>query len=289
MLFRGKVEALSRRLDRISTVIDEDEFAGGDKQLPQEAAKWREQVADAYLAEARKSPDAAAKMQALWAQDEYLGHLLQFDVDDIPRTAKKTTLTKLILAAVREPLRERTGWLFATLTQDKAQRTSLVWSVQKAAGKSAKTAADHARGEWSNAERSWRKYLDRGPGPNPYTKYLPVLKQRVVHGDDLDPALAFWEHLQKDLHQYAAARLELAQAMRRLGKDPTAMLDQLVKDLENVVNDKALAAARAEAPNTGILQAFDGPLRWSLLMRDWEPDGSIAWLIESARRAKDGK
>jgi len=285
MLARGKADLLPRRLERIRAVSDDAEFANvrDDRELAKLAAAWRERVNQAYLAALRES-DGPLKVREIWEEDQFLIFLLQQpDLEEIPRHAAKKALSRLVLAASRQPLAARANWLFALLSEDKAERMQEVWSAQKAAGKDAKTAASNVRNAWLNARSAWNQYLDRNNlGPGIYASSLPDMRRQLERGEP-DRALNQWEYLQQELHQYAAARLAQARAMRETGQNPDAILEQLGKEIDQLRNDPALAKERAMAPASGLLQAPDGPRRWALLMRDWGPDGTLAWLRETIR------
>lgn len=288
MLVRGKTEALPRRLERIRAAVDDAEFgsAKDDRELARLAAAWRERVNEAYLA-LRREPEGEQKVRTLWEEDTYLLFLIHLpDLEDIPRNAVKKALSRLVLAAVREPLAARANWLFAQLNQDKAERLDEIQTVQKAAGRESKSAAANARNAWLNARSAWSQYLDRNNlGPSLYASSLPEIRRHLQAGD-AERALSQWEYLQRELHQYAAARLGQARALRRTGQDPTALLEQLARELEQLIDDPTLAKERAASEKNGITRTLDGPRRWALLMRDWGPDGTLAWLRESVRMAK---
>jgi phage antirepressor YoqD-like protein len=285
MLVRGKTEALPRRLERIRAVSDDADFGSpkDEQELAQLAAAWRERVNAAYLA-ALRDPSAAGKVREIWDEDHYLLYLIQQpDLDEIPRSAVKKTLSRLVLAAARQPLSARANWLFASLSLDKAERAQVAWQMQKAAGKDGKSAAANVRNAWLNARSAWNQYLDRNNlGPSVYVSALPNLRRLLERGE-FERAMNQWEYLQTELHHYAAARLAQARAMRHTGQDASANLDLLSRELEQLRNNPVLARERESAPASGLLNAIDGPRRWMLLMRDWGPEGNLAWIGETVR------
>lgn len=288
MLVRGQYEALARRMERGRNAIEDADFSQGrdDASLRKLAAQWRERVNEAYLAEVRNEPEGPAKVNAIWNEDEYLLFLLNPEIEAVPRALAKKTLSRLVLGAVLEQLSARTNWISASLSQDKAERTQASWNSQKDAGRTSKTAPGNARNAWLNARSAWTKYLDRNNvGPTALTAALPEIRAHFQRGDG-ERALSMWEDLQRDIHRYAAARLELAHDMAQTGQDPAASLDALAAEIEQLLKDPAIAKERA-AINAGVLQnVFDGPTRWSLVERDWGPDGNLAWLLESIRLAR---
>ncbi len=288
MLIRGKHEALPRRLDRIRTVVDDAEVAGPQEEqdLIKQAAVWRERVNDAYLAAIQQGPDGAAKVNALWQEDQYLIYLLRPEDEEMPRNVTKKILSRLVLSAVREPLGARANWLFASLSQDKAERAHETLLAQREAGKESKTAVANARNAWLNARSAWTKYLDRNNlGPGIFASNLPVLRRHLQRGDT-ERAMSQWEYLHRELHQYVAARLEQAQAMEHTGQSSAAQLDHLAKEIEQLLNDETLAKERALVAASGLLNTPDAQRRWSLLLRDWGPNGNLAWLGETIRLAR---
>lgn len=285
MLARGKSDALPRRLERIRGVLDDAEFSSDrdDRELTKLAAAWRDRVNKAYLAMQREA-DGAAKVQELWEEDIYLTYLIhQPDLEDIPRNIPKKTLSRLILAASRQPLAARANWLFASLSQDKAERLQAAWSVQKSAGQETKTAAMNVRNAWLNTRSAWNQYLDRNNlGPGIYATSLPKIRIAFEQGE-WDFGLNEWEYLQHEVHRYVAARLGQAKAMRETGQDPGPLLEQLDRELDQLINDPNIAKARAAVPVASLARVPEFARRWSLLSRDWGPDGAYAWLRETVR------
>ncbi len=294
MLIRGRYEALPRRLDRIRTVVEDADAANPneEKELIKQAAAWRERVNAAYGAFIRKDPDGEAKVKAIWEEDHYLLYLMQPELEEAPRGVTKTVLSRLILAAVREPLAARVNWLFASLSQDKAERAQETLLAQKEAGKETKAATASARNAWLNARSAWTKYLDRNNlGPGLFASSLPELRF-YLHNGDTESMLSLWEYMHRETHQYAAARLEQAQAMEHTGQNAAALLDLLAKELSQLQGDETLAKERTIVGTSGILNLRDpqaredAQRRWRLLQRDWGPDGNFAWLLESVRLAR---
>jgi hypothetical protein len=290
LLIRGKYESLPRRLERIRAALDDAEFAEArdERQLAKLAASWRQKANEAYLAAVQEGN--AEKVRQLWEEDQYFVFLIgQADLDEIPRNAVKKALSRIVLSAARKPLAARSNWLFALLSEDKAERLDEVAQVQKDAGKEAKTTLTNRRNAWLNARGAWNQYLDRNNvGPSIAAASLPEIREHLKRGD-AERALAQWEYIQREIHEYAAARLGQARAMRHLGQDPSATLEQLARDLDALLSDPALAKERAAAPTAGVFNAPAGQSRWTLLTRDWGPDGSLAWLRDSVRLAQDDK
>ena len=288
MLIRGKSEALPRRLDRIRAVIDDGEVANAqeEQELAKQAAVWRERVNQAYLAAIQQGGEGAARVNSLWQEDQYLIYLLRPEEEEIPRNVTKKTLSRLVLSAVREPLGARANWLFASLSQDKAERAQETLLAQRDAGKEAKAAAANARNAWLNARSAWSKYLDRNNlGPGVFKNNLPAMRFYLQRGDT-ERLLAQWEYCQRELHQYTAARLKQSQAIQRAGQNANPQLDALLKELEQIQNDETLAKERAAVAGSGVLNSPDARRRWSLLLRDWGPTGNFAWIEETARLAR---
>jgi hypothetical protein len=276
LLIRGKIDVLPRRLERARTAVEDAEFADPqtEQALLKEAAVWRERVKDAYLA-AQREPDGGQKVGVIWEEDQYLTYLLQPEIDAAPRNLTKKTLSKLVLNATRESLGARANWYFASLCQDKAERL-------RQAGGNPKLVRD----AWLNARGAWTKYLDRNNlGPGIFAASIPEL-QRHAQRRDTERALGQWEYLHRELHHYAAARLEQARAMEQLGQDPNPVLDQLKREINQLLQDEALAKDRAGFAASGLLDTPGSQRRWALLMRDWAPDGNLAWLLETARLSR---
>jgi hypothetical protein len=283
MLIRGKIDLLPRRLERIRSAVEDAEFATQQEpELVKQAAIWRERVNKAYLALLREG-DGGQQVSSIWEEDQYLGYLLQPELEDVPRGVTKKILSRLILSATREPLGARANWLFASLSQDKAERLRQAWIVQKEAGKDNKTAATNVKNAWVNARSAWTKYLDRNNlGPNNFALALPKLPGFLQIGE-AERALGQWEYLQRELHQYASARVELARAMEQTGQNSKAVLEQLAQELDQLLKDEGVAKLREAALAAGVSTAPDGQNRWAMLGRDWGPEGNLAWMLETVR------
>lgn len=282
MLIRGKIDLLPRRLERIRSAVEDAEFSSPkESELLKEAAAWRERVNKAYLALVQGVDGGQQQVSSIWEEDQYLGFLLQPEIEDLPRGVTKKTLSRLILSATREPLGARANWLFASLSQDKAERLQYAWMAQKAAGKDNKAAAGNVRNAWINARSGWTKYLDRSNlGPAHFVTAVPKVPA------DAERALAQWEYLQRELHHYASARFELARAVDQIGQNANPLLDALTQELEQLLKNEALAKERATAATEVIGADPDNQRRWSMLMRDWGPDGAIAWMQETIRLSR---
>ncbi len=286
MLVRGKVEVLPRRLDRIRTVVEDAEFASPEQErgLAKDAAAWRDRVNQLYRL-VRKDPEAAARIQQLWEEDQYFVYLLQPEIEDVPRGATKKVLSRIVLSACREPMGARTNLLFAELSHDRAERLEAIVTAQKALGKEPKTVA--ALNAWKNARSAWAKYLDRsnlGPALIPGD-----LAQARQAWDKADPerAVAILETLHLQLHQWADARNALARALDRSGQDGKAALASLSQELGSLIQEGRLAKEiqryrdqlRLMPIAAGAQETLDR--RLELLSRSWGPMGSFTWAVKS--------
>lgn len=288
MLERGKTDALPRRLERIRAVVDDAEFSAGDADtFAPRVADWRQRVKKAYLA-ALRDPSAAEAVREIWEEDQYLLYLIQQpDLEDIPRSAVKKELSRIVLSAARRPLAARVNWLFALLSEDRALRLAESAALQKNADRTSKSTAVNLRNAWLNARGAWNQYLDRNNlGPTIYATSLPEIRRFLDRGE-FDRALNQWEYLQTELHHYAAARLGLARAMENLGQPAGSVYEDLRRELRGLIETPEIATALKASAAAGIANAIDGPRRWQLLTRDWGADGTLAWLAESIRLRED--
>ena len=195
------------------------------------------------------------------------------------------------MAATRDPLAARSNWLFAQMCQDSAERLGEQHLLQKEKGQWGNAA--ELNSAWKNARSAWAKYLDfNNLGPSHFLASLPELRRNADSGDVVR-LLTHWEHLQRDLHLYAAAKMELARATSQTGQNGSAILDELAKELTQLLADETLEKTRTSIGASGLWNHPDtrerwpdAQDRWSRLMRDWGPDGNLAWMLESVKLAK---
>ena len=179
---------------------------------------------------------------------------------------------------------EQADFLFAGLSEDKAERAEALAQHQRQLGKDTKTLDRNAAGAWKNARSGWIRYIDRGnPGPTTLPAQLDAIRRMR---DFPEAALAALEHLQFDLHRYASARLQLARAQARLGVDVGPDLDALVAELESIARTDGPLAKEVEAVrDLPLPPPLREPIRRrvDLLRRDFGDGGTFAWTIREVR------
>ena len=109
-----------------------------------------------------------------------------------------------------------------------------------------------------------------------------------LYSTDAEIASNHLRALRDDRHYFPDYRAVLLYRADLVARSPACAraLDALAAEIEQLLKDPAIAKERA-AINAGVLQnVFDGPTRWSLVERDWGPDGNLAWLLESIRLAR---
>jgi hypothetical protein len=286
MLVRGKTEEMPRRLDRIRTMLEDADQAEAGDDFAQTAAAWRKRADEAYLSMVRNDASANEKIARLWGEDS-LDWLLRPGREIGVRTKEPQILTRLILKAVREPMSEQADFLFAGLSEDRAERAEALAQHQRQLGKDTKTLDRNATDAWKNARSGWTRYVDRGNlGPTTLPAQLDAVRQmRNVP----EPALASLENLQLELHRYASARLQLAQAQSRLGVDVGPELDALIAELEPISRTDGPLAKEGEAFRyielpPAVRESFNR--RLDLLRRDFGTDGYFAWTIREVRAVR---
>jgi hypothetical protein len=285
MLVRGKTES-RRRLDRIRSTLDDFETAEGNDRLglKQASDSWRKRADEAYLDLIRKNPSAGEKIARLW-NEETLDYLLRVDREGAaPRVTESKILTRLILSAVHQPMSEQANFLLAGLSQDQAERAEVVVGRLRIQKRDPKVAEKKAFDAWKNAESGWDRYVHQSNlGPSTLPDQLKEIRKLR---DYPELALAWLEHVELQLHRYASAKMQLARAQARLGKQV---------DLEPVAVELDPIAA-ADGPLAKEVEAFRELVRelppevretWSkrldLLRRDYGPDGYLAWTIREIR------
>jgi hypothetical protein len=72
----------------------------------------------------------------------------------------------------------------------------------------------------------------------------------------------------------------------QIGQNPNDLLDALTQELEQLLKNEALAKERATAATEVVGADPDNQRRWSMLMRDWGPDGAIAWMQDTIRLSR---
>ena len=270
----GDYEAALKRVDRIRTVLEADEAAnpleGAD--LARQLKLWRERVEAAYIAKiVRKTPDGAARVAAIWEEDQYLRNVLHPD-SEIPLTQyEKRLLSTILFTACRDRLGRQAGYLVAQCLHEKAAQLQANQDSRAAKGKDITIVKENAAYAWSNARGAWSDYLTRyGLNPRSLPMRLSAI-QRRWNQREVQTALLLWEQLHQDMHATFDARLRLAEAQGHTLKSSPA-LKELLADLDRYRNSdlpKQLSACLDQARGSPVAP------RLQLLMRDWGADGNL--------------
>ena len=266
LLLHGQHKLATKRLIGIHQIFDGEELAQplGDMEL----ARWREQAREAYLALERHERHGQELVDKLWKGDQFLMVLLQAQDDPDLRKHKKTTLSVIVLKAVREPLGEQTGYLLAKSMHEDAERAAR---------------RGHGHADWPNVAAWWRKYLERHAFDfAALPARLAFIRSRWQQAD-YEQA---WDQLWNGMHRTAAARRLLARALELQGKQADAgkRLGDLERDLaqlqENAELQKELAAGveKVRAIRSPVLVTF-----LESLVYDLGPSGGFAELRQQAR------
>jgi len=274
MLLRGKHEAALARIERIGSVLDQDDVAVpiGDAQFQRDIAKWRDELDDAYAAENEK------RVMQLWAADQYMVALLEVE-GERPQKHPRRTLTLILLRACREPLGEVVEYVRASTWEEKAEKLAAQVRHAQAAGKPARSTEESAQRAWKNAQSAWQRYCDRAAlGGGQVRLRLDWVKQQRQEGK-FEPALAALELLHRDLHHFHDARIQRAEALAQAGNPQAArsVLETLHGQLVALEKDKALAE-EVELWRRDTGSGHPLAKRLELLARDWTPDGNRYWV-----------
>ena len=75
-------------------------------------------------------------------------------------------------------------------------------------------------------------------------------------------------------------------AIDQAGQNPNPVLDQLAEDLDQLLKNERSPKNEPPLPRRASSPVPDGHRRWSMLMRDWGPDGNLAWMLETIRLSR---
>jgi hypothetical protein len=240
-----------------------------------QVAEWREALRFAYLAKARKEPNAQNLLNQLWGDDQYAMALQQPNIE-MPKVEKRM-LTRLLMRVLRDSLAPETTYLVGHAWEDKAERAL-------ARGAQSDLAKKESNRAWSNARAAWSRYVDRY---RLSAKSLLEKMDAIAKNGRAEYAIEMFELLHLDLHQSLEAQMQLAEAQGRTGMSRAAevTLENLrgdVGDEETVAKirrhlETVRDAVRPEAPGNYRRRA-------ELLLRDWQEKGNVYW---TSRRAEE--
>jgi hypothetical protein len=284
---------VSKRLDRARSFLEDETLSGlsEDPNFQKAVAVWREKMNAAYGSLFGKEAKSQARVNELWAEDQYLLALLQVDDEDRPERYPKKTVTGILAVVAREPLAERAYWTRALGWQEKAGRELALAELK---GGAVKSAAASTRSAWLNTRVAWGRYIDRAAlGPAARRQRLEAVRAELKR-PNVGPLFAgeLLAQVHLDLHRYFAGRLEQAEAVYHVDgpKAAVALLKEMDEDLGSLLADGKEGTPGIKADVEDLLQrvravpAGPGTSGPALLARDWAAQGNWYWLRQHVRR-----
>jgi len=278
-LLHGRVDAASKPLFRLQTVLDDQAFVPADEMaFLKEVEAWRQQAKRVFID--RDKPGGRPAYERFWGEDHYLGKLVSPSDSDDELDLKKLSpgmLSKVVVRAAGDRLRRDIVYLQALRWQEKAERAQ---ARSEQLGVRGTKAAEDARNAWVNAEHNWRTHTDLFPFTSATLKARLQTVQLLRQGREPDLGRTVLEHSFHDLRRALTARLWLARALTMWGgkdKEALATLRELERQAATVAAVEELKALRKEVldevPNEAQRQQLE-----AALFGDFQPAGSFFWL-----------
>jgi hypothetical protein len=292
-LCRGMPDQAARRLARIETIVYDCRKDPAHDKFLAEAGAWREKFTQAYLNQERKDPKGAARVNALWVEDQYLLSLVRVGDEEDDARRQKSFLSYFVMEAAAEPLTDEARFLLALSWQEEAlkERARLAdENPEQTAGRKAKLDLC-----WATAEQWAREYADKHPLTDAAVK-ASLESIRAHWRPELNPLLTAmdqWDAVFRQLRQAATARLFQARALRELGKkdEAAAVLGKLAAEVRAVCANEELKEELARCIKTVPQLPREVQLytrrRLPRLTAELGPDGGLTWLGRHARYLRE--
>lgn len=286
---RGQFDSTLKRIDRIRTPLEQEDFVGADKKQNEAViADFRKRLIDAYTAfVVRQDPDAQGKLNALWNEDQYLLVLLQVDGEAPPlNRAEKKALSAVVLTASREALGEQVSYLSASCWQEKAALYQGHVELLRTGGQDFKAVLQRAHEAWSTAASEWNKYLYRYRlRPSGIAARLKNLRELWERGE-IEMAVGRWQLLHQEIHGSLEAQVRLGKSQSYLddGKAAALHYQGVLEDIDMLQNSEIAKDLKDCLGKIRDLPQRSLATQLELLSRDWGPQGHLASLQEMVRR-----
>ena len=307
MLLHGRGDDAVRRLGRAQMFFDDENLdnLASDPKFDRAVAEWRDTLTRLHAALLNGAPEAQAKINSFWVEDQFILTLLHTEGEDRLNNAtsgqdrmkppQKTTTTSIVAYTVRDYLKQRALWLRAMVWHDKAVREQDRADREKDEAKREQR-RKHVHGTWANTRVAWNQIKDRagGTAANRAERLNAIHKllESSSKGNAVDAAQLL-ASLHLELHQHYAANLDYALAVAHLDGPKAALAilhtidDEIAKLLAEGKSgqgglqrdiDPVLTRLRSASAPPGVIHSTE------LLKCDWTPHGNYYWIRQRIAR-----